>query len=189
MKIHFVAAISQREDYGVYYDRIMDVFKHNDWKLVADHIVGKDLDRIMHQTDEEKVEHYKKVMKWVGLADLVVAEASFPSTVHVGHEISLALEKGKPVVVLYKEGRAPVFLQGLESERLVVEEYNDSNLERVLMDSIKYASEQQDTRFNFFISPRIGTYLDWVAKHKRIPRAVYLRKLIERDMQNNQEED
>jgi hypothetical protein len=50
-----------------------------------------------------------------------------------------------------------------------------------------YLSDTQDVRFNFFISPQIGNYLDWVSKNKRIPRAVYLRRLIEEDMKNNKE--
>ena len=37
-------------------------------------------------------------MKNISKADIVVVEISFPSTVNVGHELSLAMEKGKPVV-------------------------------------------------------------------------------------------
>jgi hypothetical protein len=47
--------------------------------------------------------------------------------------------------------------------------------------------ENIDTRFNFFISPKIGNFLDWIAKKKKLPRAVYLRKLIEDDMDKNKE--
>ena len=53
--------------------------------------------------------------------------------------------------------------------------------------ALDYVSSAQDVRFNFFISPTIGLYLDWISKNKRIPRAVYLRKLIEEEMRENKE--
>ena len=32
------------------------------------------------------------------------------------------------------------------------------------------------------LKPKIANYLDWIARKKRTPRAVYLRRLIEEDM-------
>ena len=75
----------------------------------------------------------------------------------------------------------------MQSDKLQVASYNDNNLDEVLTLSIDYASEQVDTRFNFFVSPLIVNYLDWVSKKKRIPRAVYLRRLIEQEMKANPE--
>jgi len=57
----------------------------------------------------------------------------------------------------------------------------------VVANALDYVSSAQDVRFNFFISPEIGRFLDWVSKKRRLPRAVYLRKLIEEDMRNNKE--
>jgi hypothetical protein len=54
----------------------------------------------------------------------------------------------------------------------------------VLEKAIEYAINQQEVRF---ISPNIGRYLDWISKVKKIPRSVYLRALIERDMKENTE--
>ena len=70
---------------------------------------------------------------------------------------------------------------------LLLAPYNDGNLETVLADALDYASSHQDVRFNFFISPAIGNYLDWISKEKKIPRSVYLRNLIEKDMEENEE--
>lgn len=131
--------------------------------------------------DDEKVAYYKKVLGWMNQADVVVVEATH-SSLSIGHELTVALEKGKPVIVLYSEGEAPHFLVGVKSDKLQVMKYSLSTLEKVLKDSMAYATENIDTRFNFFISPKISNYLDWVAKKKRMPRAVYLRKLLEEAM-------
>ena len=61
------------------------------------------------------------------------------------------------------------------------------SVEEALKLALDYASDQMDTRFNFFISPKHGNYLDWISKNKKVPRAVYLRRLIEKDMDENKE--
>lgn len=185
MKIYFVGSISGRKKYLDNYELIV-----NKLELLG-HKVFEDTLRPSHEEvygleDDEKVDFYKQVLKWINQADVVVAEASF-SSMSVGHEISVALGKGKPVVVLYTEGHAPHFLEGIKDDKLIIEKYNENNLSEVLKASLDYASDQQDTRFNFFISPKIAGYLDHVSKNKRLPRAVYLRNLIEDHMNNNEE--
>lgn len=186
MKIYFSAAIYQEKQFGSIYKRIVDQIK----KL--GHTINQDttetsLEDALNKTDEQRVKYYKQVLSWIAGSDVVVLETSFPSTLHIGHEITLALDKGKPVVALYKKGFEPSFFLGLEHEKLLWVEYTDSDLEKSLTDSLDFALQQSDVRFNFFISPQIGIYLDWVSKNKRIPRAVYLRRLIEEDMQNSKE--
>jgi hypothetical protein len=117
----------------------------------------------------------------------MVTEASFPSTMNVGHEISLGLERGKVVIVLYEKGHTPALFYGLNSDKLMLVEYTRDNLEEVLLDAVTFARENTDARFNFFIAPRHIAYLDWVAKTRRIPRSVYLRQLIEEDKNANAE--
>jgi len=74
------------------------------------------------------------------------------------------------------------------NERLIAIKYDvKSDLKKLLGEAIEYAAEKQDVRFNFFVSPEIQQYLDWVAKYKRTPRAVYLRELLERDMKENKD--
>lgn len=186
MKIYFSAAIYQEKQFGEVYKRIVDQLK----KL--GHTVNQDttdtsLDEALNKTDEQRVKYYKQVLGWIASSDVVVLEVSFPSTLHIGHEITIALDKGKPVVALYKKGHEPSFFLGLEHDKLLWVEYTESDLEKTLTDSLEFAMQQSDVRFNFFISPQIGTYLDWVSQKRRLPRAVYLRRLIEEDMKSNKE--
>lgn len=121
-------------------------------------------------------------------ADICVFETSIPSLA-IGHLISMAIELGKPVVALYTGNNIPFFLKGVEEsdDKLQVVSYTSSNVNQELANAIDYASDQQDTRFNFFISPKHQNYLDWIAKERKIPRAVYLRRLIEKDMEKNRD--
>ncbi len=185
MKIYFTAAIYQKPQFGAYYDRIVAVLEKAG-TVQHKHITDKTLDMVMTQSAADNLAYYRQANRWISSADLVVVEASFPSTINIGHEITLAFDKGKPVIVLYKVGHDSIFLHGINSERLILAEYTDDTLEQVLNDSITFARDTADTRFNFFISPRHIAYLDWVAKVKKIPRSVYLRRLIEQDRERNE---
>jgi len=128
--------------------------------------------------------YYDTIINSLKKADIVVFEASFPS-IGVGLLLDMALDLGKGVVALHMKGKFPFFLGGVRDDKLAIEEYTIDNLKKILKISLEYSADQMDTRFNFFISPKIGNYLDWVAKKRKIPRAVYLRRLIEKEMDNN----
>ena len=188
MKIYFSASISQKEGLEDYYQRIYKILKDSSNNVYSGSLF-KD-----NETYKAKVVDQKSREKWyhdtiqnIASSDLVIIEISYPSSANVGHELSLGLEKGKPVVALYKEDRMPAFLQGMINERLFLVPYNDYDLEKNLKYALNDALEQMDVRFNFFVSPKIVSYLDWIAKKRKIPRAVYLRRLIEEDMKRSKE--
>lgn len=185
MKIYFTAAITQKEKFGKTYERIIEILEQNDHTVEHEHITKSNLEEIISESDKDRVSYYRTALKRISQADVIVVEGSFPSTLNIGHEITISLEKGKPVVVLYKEGHDSVFMHGLNSEKLFLLEYTEENLDQVLKDTVEYAKDQSDTRFNFFISPRHVAYLDWIAQTKKIPRSVYLRKLLEEDRERN----
>ena len=186
MKVVLVASHSQKKELGSYYRRI------NEYLLGQKHtvysgslfLIEKNED-ILNQQVREK--WYRESISEIHKADLVVVEISYPSTANVGHLLTQALELGKTVLALYHEKRSPLFLSGRNDEKLLISSYTDADLESVIKNGLEYMVSVQDVRFNFFISPGIGLYLDWIAKNKRVPRAVYLRRLIEEDMKNNKE--
>ncbi len=184
MKIYFTASMSGKEEYGDNYEKIVESLERLGYEVIADHVLKKSSSDIINETTEERENHFKKVKRWISYADVVVAEASHPST-NVGYEISMALDREKPVLALYVRNKVPVLLIGVPSEKLALVSYDVSELDRLLKGSVEALKDQMDVRFNFFISPKIGAYLDWTAKTKKIPRAVYLRRLIEEDMKKS----
>ncbi|PIR98975.1 hypothetical protein COT87_01915 [Candidatus Collierbacteria bacterium CG10_big_fil_rev_8_21_14_0_10_44_9] len=185
MKITFVASHSQAPELGEFYVRINKVLKERGYTIYS----GTLFDKIKSEENlidqKKREEWYKESISKVREADIVVVETSYPSTANVGHELTYALDLGKPVIALYKSGRDPFFLRGRVDDKLTILPYTTYDLEQVLANAFDYALATQDVRFNFFISPQIGRYLDWVAQKKRVPRAVFLRKLIENEMQND----
>lgn len=188
MKVTFVASHSQAKDLGEFYDRIQKVLKERGYTVYSGTLFDKK-DRTAEYTEDQKKreEWYKESISKVRESDVVVVETSYPSTANVGHELTYALDLGKPVIALYKSGRDPFFLRGRVDDKLTILPYTTYDLEQVLSNAFDYALATQDVRFNFFISPQIGRYLDWVAQKKRVPRAVFLRKLIENEMQTDKD--
>ncbi len=187
MKIYFTAAISLGEYYGDNYKKIVDTLEKLGHTVIHEHITRNSLDKVFKKTREDNLDYYKKTVKEIAKADIVVAEVSFPSTLNVGHEVSVALEKGKPVIALYVQDKNSPFFEGINSDLFYYQEYKpaeiDSFLPKVLEEIIKHV----DIRFNFFISPEIGRYLDWISQHKKVPRAAFLRGLIEKAMKAEKE--
>jgi len=162
MIIYFTAAVSLKKTYGENYLRIISQLESLGHKVIHEHITDIPLAKIFAESDDEKIEYYKKVLHWISKSDLVVAEVSFPSTLNIGHEISLALEKGKPVLGLYAQEKASPFFQGIRNDKLIYSEYSPENLGDVIKKNIDSLTNLVDTRFNFFISPEIERYLNWV---------------------------
>jgi len=185
MKVHFIGDLGgNKSDY----EKIVAIIKKCGSELVTDHSISRSLKDLEGETPEDAELYAKKMAQWLKKADAVVVETTVP-LLGAGYEIAVALQLGKPVIALYRpDGKnTPHVLKGLESDKLQVISYSDKTLEEALTLALDYANEQMDTRFNFFVSPSIVNYLDWVSKKKRLPRAVYLRKLIEEDMHGNKE--
>jgi len=186
MKVVFIASHTQSKELGGYYKVIYDALVGGGNKVFVGNLFNRNQDELLADS-EQREKWYKEVIHNVKEADITVVEISHPSTANVGHILTFALDIGKPVIALYKDGRDPFFLRGKIDDKLTILSYTDADIKSVVASALDYVSSAQDVRFNFFISPTIGLYLDWISKNKRIPRAVYLRKLIEEEMRENKE--
>lgn len=186
MKVYFTAAISNTtSDVKKSYHTIISTLEKMGHTVIYSEAINSG-NVLENQSSDDAIANQKKLSKWKKQSDVVLVEASVPSF-GVGQEITEALTDNKQVIVLYKGVAKPHILVSHNQESLYFAEYGEDNLKKVLEDYIEYARANSDTRFNFFISPQIGYYLDWVSRKHKLPRAVYLRRLIEEEMKNNKE--
>ncbi len=181
MRAYFTASIVGKKYHLANYKRIIALLGSRGVDVVADHILNTTEEQIHFETREERVKMQQKFETWVTEADFIVVEASFPS-ISVGYEIALAIHRGKPVLVLYSEGDPPSLIINNEEEKLIVEKYSPTNLDEIIDDFINYFRGESDTRFTFFITSKIAAYLEKQAKKNKVPKSVYLRQLISKDM-------
>ena len=129
---------------------------------------------------------YKKALETLKKADVIMMEVSGHS-LSMGFIVSKALDLCKPVVAFYKKGSKPFFLSGINDPKFKLIEYTCQNINEILDLVVEEVKKGIDVRFNFFVSPKILNYLDWIAQKRMIPRSVFLRNLIEREMKKDKE--
>ena len=186
MKFYFCASARGHKRFGSYYKQICDLATKSGHTNLDDLAVTVDPNDFYDGDQDHRESHYERTIKNIRSSDIILLEVSTHS-LSMGFIMEKALDSGKPVIALYHKGLMPYFAAGINEQKLQVVEYEEATLAKVIEDSFEYAGNQSDTRFNFFISPRQLSYLDWIARERRIPRSVFLRRLIESDMKNSKD--
>ncbi len=182
MRAYFTASIVGRKYHLEHYKRISEILRSQGVDVMDEHILNVSEKDIQMQTKDQRLKFHSMLEDWINSSDFLVAETSFPS-ISVGYEISMALDRGKPVLILYSEGDPPSLFAYHESEKIVSELYTNESLPAIIGDFLHFVRGEADTRFTFFISSKQAAYLAKMGKKHRVPKSVYLRSLIDRDMQ------
>lgn len=178
MKVYFTASITGKNHYLPNYLKIVRHLESKGHSVQAHHILDSTETQMRLETKEERLKFHRQLTTWIQNSDFMIVEASFPS-ISVGYEISLALQNRKPVLILYSDGDAPNLFASFSDEKLVCEKYTTETVTEIIDDFLCYASGACDTRFTFFITPAIAAFLENISRTEKIPKSVYLRKLIE----------
>lgn len=169
--------------------KMVSIIEAKDNIVYADHLLNTSQEKLDKMEDKENISFHNEILSKIKKCDIVIAECTYESF-SVGYLLSYAVELGKPTIIFYSaKSSAPNLVPTLlQSGKIMLVKYNDdSDLIDLIDEYVEYAKEKVDFRFNFFISPSIGRYLDWISKVKKIPRSVYLRALIEREIEHNKE--
>lgn len=189
MKIFLSASIYGKQHLENSCKKIVELTKKSGNSIISDHILNTTNEQMAQWKKDKDIKYHQFVMDGVRNSDAVFAEISHSST-SVGYLISLATQTGKPVVCFYSGKEKPHLFSTLEeqNDKFVVAQYKTiEDLDKLVPEMIDFVHEGQDTRFNFFVAPKHINYLNWIAKTKKIPRSVFLRRLIEREMDKNKE--
>jgi hypothetical protein len=185
MTIHFIGLLEgNKKDYK----QIIQVILSHGWQLVTDHSLVRTVEQVERESLQESESYIKEMQTWIQRADIVIIEATVP-VLGTGYELSYAVQKGKPVIVLYRpqRGNTPHVIKGYDPEKIQVLPYTDESLTKTIESAVAYAQEQMDVRFHLLVSPKINAYLMWIAENKNIPRSSLIRSLLEENMKANKE--
>lgn len=183
MKFHFIASVEGDKDS---YQLIFKLFEELGCQPLNYHILKRTIEDINRETSIDSEEYIRKMTSWIQKADFAVFEVT-TNEFGCGCEMMMALDKCKPIIVLYQEniGRVPPTLKGFSDARVQIYSYNKNNL-RELRQTLKMAVQEirelTDLRFTLLLPPKIVSFLDEVVKKQKIPRSVYIRRLIEANM-------
>jgi len=188
MKLYFVASSRLVDADPKLYSKMYS-FLATEGKMVSDKVmkwVKKGVKDISGASLQTKKENYIQSIDSVKKADIMIMEVSGHS-MSMGYLISKALEMNKPVIALHDKEHVPSFIKGIDNSKLIISEYNEDDVEQTIKDALKKANSLIDVRFNFFVSPKILNYLDWVSQKRMLPRSVFLRDLIEKEIKKDKE--
>ena len=123
MRIYFACAIvGGRQDEAVY-QRLVDALLAAGHEVPTAMNAGPGWAQMEGSPDPNEV--YRRDTGWIDESQALVAEVSTPSH-GVGYEISYALERGKPVLCLYRRvARVSKMLTGNTMPGLQISEYGD----------------------------------------------------------------
>jgi 2'-deoxynucleoside 5'-phosphate N-hydrolase len=183
MNCYFTASIVGKKYYLLNYNKIVECVKKFGIKIQAEHILDTSENEIRLESREKRIAFHKQLEKWIKLSDFMIAEVSFPS-ISVGYEISLAMQMDKPVLILYSD-KPPSLLAHHEDEKLVCEKYTNETVGGIIKDFVGFIDDKTRSRFTFFVTPEIASFLEKVQKKQKIPKSVYLGQLIEREMEDS----
>ncbi|PIS15741.1 hypothetical protein COT62_02070 [Candidatus Roizmanbacteria bacterium CG09_land_8_20_14_0_10_41_9] len=181
MKVYFTASIFGKKYHLQNYLQIVNALKSKGYSVIADHILNSSETKIRMETKTERLKFHEKLERWIQSSDCMIVETTFPS-ISVGYEISLALGLGKPVLILYSQGDPPSLLAHHKDEKLLCERYTSATLRDIIEDFVNFVEAAADARFTFFITPKIASHLEEVSRKEKMPKSVYLRRLIEADI-------
>lgn len=168
------------------FERICSLIKGLGHELVTDHVLKRTWADIENEDAEESKLMTKKLHGWIQKADVVIFEVSTPS-VSIGYEVALAFTNYIPVILLYREktGQVPHGLKGIDNELLQMLPYNDDSLPDTLALALDYAQNQITKRVYITLTVPLLRYLDWIERTHKLNVSMYMRLLIEDDMNGN----
>lgn len=181
MKIFFTASLRGKKEHDYFYEIIYNYIRELGYKNVDDEIFklseGEYYNRIEKEGRDAYVDLYQRKIKHIQEADLCIFECTLHS-LSIGFLIEKAMSLNKPTIVLYLEDNIPHFLAGVENDKLIVSSYKKENLIQILKNAIEQARDIRDTRFNFFISPSLLSYLEETSKKLSVTKSTFIRNLI-----------
>jgi len=180
MKIFFTASLRGQADFGKYYKEIFSLIEKEGAKNLDDEILKLSetyYDTIQKQGRTAFVDLYKRKIKALQQADICIFEGSLPS-LSIGYLIEKALDFNKPTIIFYYKNNTPEFISGIDEEKIILKQYNETSLQQSFESALTEAKHLQDKRFNFFISPDLLTYLEKASKEEGITKSTFIRNLI-----------
>jgi len=181
MKVYFSSTVKAKKSLEKNFQLIHKTIEILGHKNVSNFLLKVDPKKFYLRPSGIANQHYKQMLREIKSADVVIFEVSLAS-LGIGYLVNLVLAMEKPVILLHTKDAQPYLFQFLKSERLQIYEYSSDNIKKVLTSALDEARQSANVRFTFFVTPKILQFFEFVAKKKQIPRAVFLRRLIEEAM-------
>jgi len=191
MKIFFGASTAEIIKYHEYY------FSIREFLIEEGHVLTRDWLPITYKYAKKNkriksVENiYEAVMRAVSDSELVIIEDTI-SGFSTGHQITMALQRQKPTLVLWQKSKKmhfnKGFIEGIKSDYLEVTQYDLKNYKEIIRAFInKYSKATQKHRFHLVIDEVERKYIEWAKFQKGKSRTKIIRQAIRKEIREDEE--
>lgn len=138
MNIYFSCSITGGRNDQHVYQVIVDLLQREGHEVPTAHLASRDLEQLEAALEAEEV--YRRDIEWVRACDALIAEVSTPSH-GAGYEIAEAVNRGKPVLCLYRQGvRVSKIITGNTEDNMEIHAYKEeSQLEKRILNFLQTA--------------------------------------------------
>lgn len=132
---------------------------------------------------------YEDVMSAILTSDLVIADATVRSMT-IGHQVTFALQKKKPVLLLsYKEdltNPSELFVSGAKSPLLQIKSYSSlEEIKTVIKSFLQKYESTPKTRFNLVLNKAQDSYIEWASFTYKKSKTDIIQQAITEKMEND----
>lgn len=184
MLVHFIGSRATIDEDISYFRRIVDILKANNCELTRPWV-----EEAYRESQEGEVrDDWRRItqtnIEALARADIAIAEASSKSF-SIGFQVANAIQQKKPLLILTRnQSLEDSFGSGISSDFVQFADYNDENLEDIIIAFIRNNTiDNKDLRFNFFIDRKIYNYLRWASFKTGKTKAEILRDLVKKDIE------
>lgn len=192
MKIYYSCSTAEFSKYKRNYFAIRDFLVSEKHILTHDWLDQVDLrikNKIPEIRDIKKI--YQQCKDGINEADLVIIEDTI-SNFSTGHQITLAIQRKKPTLVLWSEQKhrhfKQMFIHGVDSDALETKLYNLKNFKPIIREFInRYENSSTKNRFHLVLTNDERAYLDWMQYSNGKSRTKVIRELIKESIDQNKD--
>ncbi len=181
IKVYFSSSMRSKKYFSLEIETIYQTIGKLGFSHVTDYLVKINPKGFYDRSPKEAANFYKKMISDIKTADICIFEASLESA-GIGYSVNMALDLNKPVIILHLGDHKPYLLKMIAHPKAQVIEYSLNDLKEILIDALDQAKEQLDIRFTFFLTPKLMLYLDFIKRERKVARAIFIRRLIEKAM-------
>lgn len=165
MKVFFTCSTNNILKYATYYRTIRDGIISLGYKINRDWLDYSINIAQRRTSDVPSHTIYKDVITAIHTADIVVVDATVKS-MSLGHQITYALQKGKPVLLLTLKRKGKkiekLFIEGSDSKDLSSASYrNTKEIKNILKNFFKKYGDKSVRRFNLILTGTEDSYISW----------------------------
>lgn len=192
MKVYFTCSTAEFKKHKKLYFGIRDFLvkeKHiitHDWLEETNSRIENGITEV---TDIKQI--YKNCMSGILESEAVIIEDTV-SNFSTGHQITVALQRQKPTLVLWSRPKhrhfKQTFISGIESEFLEFYEYKGEEYKEIIHKFLKkYENTNQKNRFHLVLNEVERRYLDWAQFNKDKSRTKIIRESLMKFMNEDEE--